>query len=259
MERQEFDKLNVFGLGERDYDLAEYFSEQSYFNMLAKTDNGTSFINVTFGFDCRTNWHIHASKSGGGQVLICTAGYGYYQLEGKPVQRLSPGDVVVIPANVKHWHGARPDSWFSHIEVEIPGEETENVWLEEPVPERRIINIKSKKENKEKMVKIIKDLDLKENLFIYDVYEDVDNNIYINITDYDDCDNNEYGFSFIDNYNFDQFIKDILDVDKENTTINVAYFGYAKEDSDNYFYENGEIVLRSTREMGINIEEIENK
>ena len=127
MKRQEFDKLNVFGLGQPNDAFAEYFSGQSYINMLAKTYNGISFANVTFEPSCRNNWHIHKSKSGGGQVLICTAGYGYYQEEGKDVQKLSPGDIVVIPANVKHWHGARKDSWFSHIAVEVPGEETENV------------------------------------------------------------------------------------------------------------------------------------
>ncbi len=130
MEKQEFDKLNVFGLGQPNDAFAKYFSGQSYINMLAKTDNGIGFMNVTFEPGCRNNWHIHKSKSGGGQVLICTAGYGYYQEDGKEVQKLSPGDIVVIPANVKHWHGARPDSWFSHIAVEIPGEETKNVWLE---------------------------------------------------------------------------------------------------------------------------------
>ena len=130
MNREEFEKLNVFGLGNPNDAFAKYFSGQSYINMLAKTDNGIGFMNVTFEPGCRNNWHIHKAKSGGGQVLICTAGYGYYEEEGKDVQKLSPGDIVVIPANVKHWHGARPDSWFSHIAVEIPGEETENVWLE---------------------------------------------------------------------------------------------------------------------------------
>ncbi len=130
MEKQEFDKLNVFGLGQPNDAFAEYFSGQSYIKMLAKTNNGISFANVTFEPGCRNNWHIHKSKSGGGQVLICTAGYGYYGEEGKEVQKLSPGDIIVIPANVKHWHGAQPNSWFSHIAVEVPGEETENVWLE---------------------------------------------------------------------------------------------------------------------------------
>ena len=130
MNKKEFDKLNVFGLGQPNDAFAEYFSGQSYIKILAKTDNGIGFMNVTFEPGCRNNWHIHKSKSGGGQVLICTAGYGYYQEEGKEVQKLSPGDIVVIPANVKHWHGARPDSWFSHIAVEVPGKETENVWLE---------------------------------------------------------------------------------------------------------------------------------
>jgi len=70
-----------------------------------------------------------ASK-GGGQILICVDGEGWYQEEGKLAQSLKPGDVVIIPANVKHWHGAKKDSWFSHLAVEVPGENTENVWLE---------------------------------------------------------------------------------------------------------------------------------
>ncbi len=140
MSREEFEELNVFGLGNPNDAFAQLFSGQSYINMLAKTDNGIGFMNVTFEPSCRNNWHIHKAKSGGGQVLICTAGYGYYQEEGKEVQKLSPGDIVVIPANVKHWHGARPDSWFSHIAVEIPGEETENVWLE-PVTDEEYSNL----------------------------------------------------------------------------------------------------------------------
>ena len=130
MNKQEFDKSNIFGLGNPNDMYAKYFTGKSFLNMLAKTDNGISFANVTFEPGCRNNWHIHASKSGGGQVLICIAGYGYYQEEGKDAQKLSPGDIVVIKPNVKHWHGARKDFWFSHISVEVPGEETSNEWLE---------------------------------------------------------------------------------------------------------------------------------
>ena len=79
---------------------------------------------------CRNNWHIHHAKSGGGQILVCVAGRGYYQEWGKPAQELRPGDVVNIPTGVKHWHGAAPDSWFSHLAVEVPGDETSNEWLE---------------------------------------------------------------------------------------------------------------------------------
>ena len=79
---------------------------------------------------CRNNWHIHHAKSGGGQILVCVAGRGYYQEWGKPAQELRPGDVVNIPVGVKHWHGAAPDSWFSHLAVEVPGDETSNEWLE---------------------------------------------------------------------------------------------------------------------------------
>lgn len=79
---------------------------------------------------CSNNWHIHHAKSGGGQILVCVAGHGYYQEWGKPAQELRPGDVVNIPVDVKHWHGAAPDSWFSHLAVEVPGDETSNEWLE---------------------------------------------------------------------------------------------------------------------------------
>lgn len=77
-----------------------------------------------------SDWHVHRAKSGGGQLLICTAGEGWYQEEGKAAVSLTPGKVITIPANVKHWHGAKKDSWFSHIAVEVPGEETANEWLE---------------------------------------------------------------------------------------------------------------------------------
>lgn len=79
---------------------------------------------------CCNNWHIHHAKSGGGQILVCVAGRGYYQEWGKPAQELRPGSVVNIPVGVKHWHGAASDSWFSHLAVEVPGDETSNEWLE---------------------------------------------------------------------------------------------------------------------------------
>ena len=95
-------------------------------------ENSTVFLaNVTFEPGCRNNWYIHHAQSGGGQILICVAGEGWYQAEGEDALSLKPGMVVEIPANVKHWHGAKRDSWFSHIAVEVPGEETSNEWLEE--------------------------------------------------------------------------------------------------------------------------------
>ena len=106
----------------------KYFVGQSYLNML--TTSGVPIGNVTFEPGCRNNWHIHHAKSGGGQILLCTAGRGYYQEWGKEARELKPGDVVVIPSEVKHWHGAAPDSWFAHLAVEVPGEETANEWCE---------------------------------------------------------------------------------------------------------------------------------
>ena len=85
---------------------------------------------LTFEPGCRNNWHIHHAKSGGGQILICIAGRGYYQEEGKEAVEMKPGDCVNIPAEVKHWHGAAPDEWFSHLAIEVPGEETSSEWCE---------------------------------------------------------------------------------------------------------------------------------
>ena len=79
---------------------------------------------------CRNNWHIHHADTGGGQILVCVAGRGYYQEEGKEAVEMKPGDCINIPAGVKHWHGAAPDSWFSHLAIEVPGENCSNEWLE---------------------------------------------------------------------------------------------------------------------------------
>ena len=120
----------IFGMGEKNTAYAKYFIGNSYLKPLAKTDN-LFIANVTFEPSCRNNWHIHHSTKNGGQILICVEGEGWYQEEGKKPQSLKPGDVVTIPANVKHWHGAKKDSWFSHLAVEVPGENTSNEWCEE--------------------------------------------------------------------------------------------------------------------------------
>ena len=126
-----FDRQNVFGQGQENTGFAQYFIGTSYLNPLTKAGECPVFLaNVTFEPGCRNNWHIHHAKTGGGQILICTAGSGWYQEEGKEAVSLEPGTVIVIPPEVKHWHGAKADSWFSHIAVEVPGEETSNEWLE---------------------------------------------------------------------------------------------------------------------------------
>lgn len=96
--------------------------------------------NVTFEPGCRNNWHIHHAESGGGQILICTAGEGWYQEENKEPISLAPGMVITIPPEVKHWHGAKKDSWFSHIAVEVPGEAAFNEWCE-PVSDDEYNNL----------------------------------------------------------------------------------------------------------------------
>lgn len=118
-----------FGMGEPNINFAQYFVGNSYLKPLAKTEN-IFIANVTFEPGCRNNWHIHRASKGGGQILICVDGEGWYQEEGKKAQSLKPGDVVTILANIKHWHGAKSDSWFSHLAVEVPGENTSNEWLE---------------------------------------------------------------------------------------------------------------------------------
>lgn len=129
--REEFDKVNVFGLGSPNDAYAQYFIGNSYLNPIGSAGPGSVFLaNVTFEPGCRNNWHIHHASSGGGQILVCTAGSGWYQEEGKEAQSLNPGDTVFIPANVKHWHGAKADSWFSHIAVEVPGTDASNEWCE---------------------------------------------------------------------------------------------------------------------------------
>ena len=119
----------AFGMGEPNTAYAQYFIGNSYLKPLGN-ESGVGLANVTFEPGCRNNWHTHRAKSGGGQILICVEGEGWYQEEGKSARHLVVGDTVFIPANVKHWHGATKDSWFSHIAVEIPGENASNEWLE---------------------------------------------------------------------------------------------------------------------------------
>ena len=120
----------MFVQGELNTAYSEYFIGQSYLKPLTDPKETVFIANVTFEPACRNNWHIHHAKSGGGQILICVDGEGWYQEEGKEAQSLKPGDTITIPANVKHWHGAKKDRWFSHLAIEVPGVETSNEWLE---------------------------------------------------------------------------------------------------------------------------------
>lgn len=132
LDKKEFDKANKFGTGNSNDAFAKYFVGESFLNPLTNPKETAVFLaNVTFEPGCRNNWHIHHAKTGGGQLLICTAGEGWYQEEGKDAVELKEGTVITIPPEVKHWHGAKKDSWFSHIALEVPGEETSNEWCEE--------------------------------------------------------------------------------------------------------------------------------
>ena len=135
MDKHEFEQQNVFGNGAANTAYAKFFIGQSFLNPLTDPKTGLFLANVTFEPGCRNNWHIHHAAKGGGQLLVCTAGEGWYQEEGKPAVSLTPGTVITIPANVKHWHGAKADSWFSHIAVEVPGKDCSNEWCDPVIDE----------------------------------------------------------------------------------------------------------------------------
>lgn len=127
-----FDNENVFGKGNLNDKFSDFFIGDTYLKELIKPENDSpSVINVTFEPGSRNNWHIHDSSSGGGKVLVCTAGEGWYQQEGKKAKSLSKGDVVYITTGVKHWHGAKKNSWFSFLAIDAIGENREVQWLEE--------------------------------------------------------------------------------------------------------------------------------
>ena len=107
------EEMSVFPVGEPNDAYAKYFCCQSYLNMLSTEQVVVG--NVTFEPGCRNNWHIHHADKGGGQMLLVTAGEGWYQEWGQKPVKLHPGSVVHIPTGVKHWHGAAADSWFQHL------------------------------------------------------------------------------------------------------------------------------------------------
>lgn len=139
MSREAYQQELMFPIGEPNVAYAKYFIGNSY--LAPVSDQQIPISNVTFEPGCRNNWHIHHATSGGGQLLICVGGEGWYQEWGKPARKLHPGDVVNIPANVKHWHGATADSWFSHLAMSPKGENASNEWLE-PVSDEEYSKLK---------------------------------------------------------------------------------------------------------------------
>lgn len=127
MTDEQFEQM--FPLGQTNDAYAQYFTGQSYLAPLAAGSVPVS--NVSFEPSCRNHWHIHHGTAGGGdQILLCTAGSGWYQADGDEPVSMEPGTVVRVPAGTKHWHGAKPDSWFSHLAFITPGENVSNEWLE---------------------------------------------------------------------------------------------------------------------------------
>ncbi|WP_458862442.1 carboxymuconolactone decarboxylase family protein [Acidaminobacterium chupaoyuni] len=118
----------LFPIGAPNDAYAAYFSGKSYLAPISQEQVGV--FNVTFEPGCRNNWHVHHAAQGGGQILICVAGSGFYQQWGRPAVKMNPGDCIHIQPGVKHWHGAAADRWFSHLAVEVPGKDCFNEWLE---------------------------------------------------------------------------------------------------------------------------------
>ena len=127
-EKDKYQNTILFPIGTPNDAYAQYFVGQSYLAPISASQVGIH--NVTFEPGCRNNWHIHHANKGGGQILICVGGRGYYQEWGKAAVEMKPGDCVNIPEGVKHWHGAAPKSWFSHLAIEVPGENLSTKWLE---------------------------------------------------------------------------------------------------------------------------------
>ena len=138
-EKARHEKKMLFPVGAPNDGFAQYFSGRSYLAPISQ--NQVGIFNVTFEPGCHNNWHIHHATSGGGQILICVNGRGWYQEWNKQAKELNPGDIVNIPAGIKHWHGAAKDSWFSHLAIEVPGENSANEWLE-PVDEKNYKKLK---------------------------------------------------------------------------------------------------------------------
>lgn len=138
-EKAAYEKSMLFPIGQPNDAFAQYFIGQSYLAPISKEQIG--IFNVTFEPGCRNNWHIHHADNGGGQILICVSGRGFYQEWEKNPVCMTTGDVINIPAGVKHWHGAASDSWFSHLAVEVPGENIHTEWCE-PVSDENYENIK---------------------------------------------------------------------------------------------------------------------
>ena len=137
--KDKYQNTILFPIGAPNDGFAQYFSGQSYLAPISGEQVGV--FNVTFEPGCRNNWHIHNADKGGGQILICVGGRGYYQEWGKDAIEMKPGDCINIPVGTKHWHGAAPDSWFSHLAIEVPGANGSNEWLE-PVDEQQYEGLK---------------------------------------------------------------------------------------------------------------------
>lgn len=120
------DNPSFFPVGEQlTGDVAQFFSGKTYLNHLVP--RGGPIINMTFEPGCRTNWHVHHAA---GQVLLVTGGAGWYQEEGREPRPLRPGDIVNVPAEIKHWHGAAKDAWFAHLLIPIAIAGASNAFLE---------------------------------------------------------------------------------------------------------------------------------
>lgn len=134
MEKELPKQTSAFPVGDQLPEMfSQYFIGQAYRAPLTQNKAlNCPISNITFEPGCRNNWHSHT----GGQILVAVGGKGYYQARGEKARILLPGDVVEIPANVEHWHGAAPDCWFSHLAIECNPQTNRNTWLE-PVDDKQ--------------------------------------------------------------------------------------------------------------------------
>ena len=139
MNKEEYAATLMFPLGEYHPEFDRYFTGVVYIQPVS--DEQIHMSNLTFEPGCRNHWHVHKAEQGGGQMLLCTGGRGWYQAWGEEAVPMTPGTVVHIPPGVKHWHGAANDSWFSHLAIEIEGVNTGADWYD-PVSEEEYQKLK---------------------------------------------------------------------------------------------------------------------
>ena len=106
----------------------DWFSGEAFLTPLIARDKNNEFSagSVSFDAKARTNWHTHPK----GQVLLVTEGQGYYQEKNQPARIIKKGDVINIPEDVEHWHGASENTNMTHIAITNYKDDLQVTWLQ---------------------------------------------------------------------------------------------------------------------------------